>query len=171
MSVTLTQQVPAFRMDDATLERLWSVLEAKCAEAGPPTGRLTVRERDRGAGAGRRRRTNTSISGSIVALVAIVFLQLWSALAFQFAFMALILNRDRIFPAADIRVERRHERIATLESGQAAGGQPHPGPTEDRGTGESPARARREPAPRDRDGIATLSDYRKRSEGGDTTVH
>ncbi len=50
MSVTLTQQVPAFRMDDATLERLWSVLEAKCAEAGPPTGRLTVRERVRGAG-------------------------------------------------------------------------------------------------------------------------
>ena len=30
MSVTLTQQVPAFRMDDATLERLWSALEAKC---------------------------------------------------------------------------------------------------------------------------------------------
>ena len=51
MPVTVTQQVPAFRMDDAALERLWCTLEAKCAEAGPTAGRLSVRETVRVAGA------------------------------------------------------------------------------------------------------------------------
>ena len=50
MPVTVTQQVPAFRMDDAALERLWCTLEAKCAEAGPTAGRLSVRETVRVAG-------------------------------------------------------------------------------------------------------------------------
>ena len=108
---------------------------------------------------------------TIVALVAIVYLQrVWAVLAFQCALTELILHRDRIFPAADIRVERPHERIATLESGPAAAGQPHPGPTEDRGTGESPDRARREPAGRDRDGIAMLSEQALRRGRHDSTL-
>ena len=51
MKVKLTQPLPAFRIDDAAvLERLWRVLEAKCAEAGPPWGSLSVSEKVRVAG-------------------------------------------------------------------------------------------------------------------------
>ena len=50
MSVTLTQTVPAFRINDGTLERLWWTLEAKCAEGEPATSSLTVRNRIRAAG-------------------------------------------------------------------------------------------------------------------------
>ena len=269
MSVKLTQQVPAFRIDDAVLERLWCTLEAKCAEAGPPTGTLSVWETVRVAG----RRTpekhkhqyqsidelrrassgpdllrnywlsvsspwgsdcqrvifHASGGGSAASVeveapdaewcreVADTVLDLlrpytlayaivhrggapytaigavtiatvvsmgvfhehpWVvslAFALQMSFMALILCRDRILPAADIRVRRRLARVSTPESGQAAGGPPrdqHPDPTEDRGAHgrESPGRARREPARRDREGVVRLSDHRKpkRPEEGDT---
>jgi len=50
MAVTLTRRAPAFRIDDAALDRLWRALGAKCAEAGPPDGTLTVRETLRTAG-------------------------------------------------------------------------------------------------------------------------
>ncbi len=50
MAVKLTRRAPAFRIDDAVLEQLWRALEAKCAEAGPPNGALTVRETVRAAG-------------------------------------------------------------------------------------------------------------------------
>ena len=49
-TVKLTQPLPAFRIDDAVLEWLWHVLEAKCAEAGPPPGSLSVSEEVRMAG-------------------------------------------------------------------------------------------------------------------------
>ena len=50
MAVTVTRRAPAFRIDDAVLERLWRALEAKCAETGPPGGTLTVREKVRAPG-------------------------------------------------------------------------------------------------------------------------
>ena len=50
MAVKLTRRAPAFRIDDAVLEQLWRALGAKCAEAGPPDGTLTVRETVRAAG-------------------------------------------------------------------------------------------------------------------------
>ena len=50
MAVTLTRRAPAFRIDDAVLEQLWRALGAKCAEAGPPDGTLTIRETLRTAG-------------------------------------------------------------------------------------------------------------------------
>ncbi len=50
MAVKLTRRAPAFRIDDAVLGQLWRALGAKCAEAGPPDGTLTVRETVRAAG-------------------------------------------------------------------------------------------------------------------------
>ena len=50
VKVRLRQPLPAFRIDDAVLERLWRLLEAKCAEAGPPRGSLSVSEKVRVAG-------------------------------------------------------------------------------------------------------------------------
>ena len=50
MTVKLTQPLPAFRIDDAVLDRLERLLKAKCAEAGPPQGSLSVSERVRVAG-------------------------------------------------------------------------------------------------------------------------
>lgn len=50
VKVKLSQPLPAFRIDDAVLERLWRLLEAKCAEAGPPRGSLSVSEKVRVAG-------------------------------------------------------------------------------------------------------------------------
>ena len=47
MTVKLTQPLPAFRIDDTVLERLWRMLEAKCAEVGPPQGSLSVSEKVR----------------------------------------------------------------------------------------------------------------------------
>lgn len=38
------------RIDDAVLERLWRILEAKCAEVGPPQSSLSVSEEVRVAG-------------------------------------------------------------------------------------------------------------------------
>lgn len=55
-STTLRHQVPAFRMDDAVLEEVWRAIEAKCAEAGPPSSRLTVHETLRAPGRGARER-------------------------------------------------------------------------------------------------------------------
>ena len=50
MSVKLKEQVPAFRIDDDVLERLWSGIEAKWAGEEPEVSRLTVRETVRVAG-------------------------------------------------------------------------------------------------------------------------
>jgi hypothetical protein len=264
MSVKLTQPVPAFRIDDAVLERLWRALETKCAEAGPPAGTLSVWETVRVAGrrapekheheyqsidelrrassgpgllrnyllrvsspwGGDHRRVTFHASGggraawvevnaadaewcrevvdavldllrphtvryaivhrgeapytaigvvTLVTVVSIVGFQqhpwfVFLALALQMSFVALILGRERILPAADIRVRRRAAGVATLESGQAAGGQPrdrHPGPH----GREPPDRAGGEPVRKGPAGIVALSDHRKlkRSEGGDTT--
>ena len=261
MSVTLTQPVPAFRIDDGTLERLWWTLEEKCAEAKPSTSSLTVRDRIRVAGrrtpevhrqeyqstdalrrassgpnllrdytltvsspwGDNRRSVRLEAFGggraaslevtapeaewchevvdavleqlrpyrawyalahrggfgptfvavvAVVAVVAILLLQqVWAtvaALACQFSLTALILSRDRLLPAADICVERG---APSSRSRERLGDDSYRGPTEDRDSRESAARARREPAPRDGEGIASLSDYRRRSEQDDTTVH
>ena len=50
LKVKLSQPLPAFRIDDAVLERLWRILEAKCAEAGPPRSSLSISEKVRVAG-------------------------------------------------------------------------------------------------------------------------
>lgn len=50
MAVTLKQQVPAFRIDDAVLARLWRALEAKWAGEKPAMSYLTVRETVRAPG-------------------------------------------------------------------------------------------------------------------------
>ena len=50
MSVKLTEQVPAFRIDDDTFERLWRGVEAKWAGEKPARNTLTVRETVRVAG-------------------------------------------------------------------------------------------------------------------------
>ena len=50
MSVNLTEQVPAFRIDDDVLERLWRGVEAKWAGEEPAMNKLTVRETVRIAG-------------------------------------------------------------------------------------------------------------------------
>ena len=55
-STKLTQQVPAFRADDAVLGQLWRAIEAKCGEAGPPSSSLTVYETERAAGRGTKER-------------------------------------------------------------------------------------------------------------------
>lgn len=52
MTVKLTQPLFAFRIDDAVLERLWHVLESKCAEAGPAARR--TRRRPSASGSGSR---------------------------------------------------------------------------------------------------------------------
>ena len=260
MSVKLTQQVPAFRIDDAVLGRLWRAIEAKCAEAGTPSGKLSVWETVRVAGrptpekhqheyqsidelrrgssgpgllrnywlsvstpwGGDHRRVIFHASGggsaasveveapdaewcrevvdtvldlllpytvrcailhrggapyaaigavTVVTVVSIgVFHEhpwvVFVALALQMSFMALILCRDRMFPAADIRVRRRLAPVSTPESGQTPGGPPRdrrPGAPENRGAlgPESLGRARREPARRDHEGIVRLSDHRK----------
>lgn len=50
MSVNLTEQLPAFRIGDDVLERLWRGVEAKWAGEEPAMKKLTVRERVRIAG-------------------------------------------------------------------------------------------------------------------------
>ena len=50
MSVKLTEQVPAFRIDDDVLERLWRGIEAKWAGEEPAMNTLTVHETVRVAG-------------------------------------------------------------------------------------------------------------------------
>ena len=50
MSVKLTEQVPAFRIDDRVLERLWRGVEAKWAGEEPAVNTFTVRETVRIAG-------------------------------------------------------------------------------------------------------------------------
>ena len=50
MSVTLKEQVPAFRIDDDAFERLWRGVEAKWAGEEPAVNRLTVSETVRVAG-------------------------------------------------------------------------------------------------------------------------
>lgn len=50
MSVKLTEQVPAFRIDDRVLERVWRGVEAKWAGEQPEVNTFTVRERVRIAG-------------------------------------------------------------------------------------------------------------------------
>ena len=50
MSVTLKEQVPAFRIDDDAFERLWRGVEAKWAGEEPAVNTLTVRETVRVAG-------------------------------------------------------------------------------------------------------------------------
>ena len=54
--VTLTQQIPAYRADDTALEQVWRAVEAKCAEAGKPSGSLTVYETLPPSGRGVRER-------------------------------------------------------------------------------------------------------------------
>ena len=54
--VTLTGRAPAFRADDLVLERVWRIMEAKCAEAGEPSGDLMVYETAGGFGWGTRER-------------------------------------------------------------------------------------------------------------------
>lgn len=50
MSVKLTEQVPAFRIDDRVLKRLWRGVEAKWAGKEPAVDTFTVRETVRDAG-------------------------------------------------------------------------------------------------------------------------
>ena len=50
MSVKLTEQVPAFRIDDDVLVRLWRGVETKWAGEEPDVNGLTVRETVRVAG-------------------------------------------------------------------------------------------------------------------------
>lgn len=50
MLVKLREQVPAFRLDDRVLERLWRGVEAKWAGEQPEVNTFTVRERVRVAG-------------------------------------------------------------------------------------------------------------------------
>ena len=223
MAVTLTRRAPAFRIDDAALDRLWRALEAKCGEAGPSTGTLTVRETVRAAGRRTpekheheyqsiddlRRASNgtrllrdyalsvsspwgsdyrrvtfrafrgggtASVEASapeahwchdvvdtvldllrphttwyaivhrgdhwaqllaigvlIIAAVVydLVLEQPWGLadVPIYFACLVLVLLRDWILPAADIRVEPRHPRVAVRESGPPAGGTDATGPT------------------------------------------
>ena len=54
--ISLTQDIPAFRADDTVLEQVWRAIEAKCAEAGKPSGKFTVYETVRPAGRGTSER-------------------------------------------------------------------------------------------------------------------
>ena len=245
MSVNLTEQVPAFRIDDDVLERLWRGVEAKWAGEEPAMNKLTVRETVRIAGRrapeehrqdyqsvdelrrapggpgvlqdytltvsswGKESRdvrfgaygdggaatveVNAAdaawcrevvdtvlellrphtpwyaavhrispwalIAAAILAVVSVPLASSWGfpqwsvlAFALYLAFLAVILFRERIFPAADILVRRRGTQPA------APGG----------GSREPPGGAGGEPARQDRGGVVDLSSHRerKRSEGG-----
>ncbi len=54
--ISLTQDVPAFRADDTVLEQVWRAIDAKCAEAGKPSSKLTVYQTVRPAGRGASER-------------------------------------------------------------------------------------------------------------------
>ena len=54
--IRVTQDVPAFRADDAVLEKIWRTVEEKCAEAGKPRASLVVYQTVRVSGRSSKER-------------------------------------------------------------------------------------------------------------------
>ena len=110
-------------------------------------------------------------------IVASWFLPRWLPLvmALYLPLLAMILFRERLFPAADIRVRGREAQPVAGGGGEGDRGHRdrHSAPTRDLGVDsrEPPARTGGEPARKDSEGVVVLSDHRrvKRSEGTNTT--